>query len=153
MDKLRSLISNVFQNLKEDSYPRGFKRIYPSGGAIYEIDPVIHSLDDRILSCGSYHYNFEKKDFDLIEQKDFEIFEFSETKPKIIISLVADLKLLPIKYDNISYKITLQNSGVIISYLALMATALGLKIRPIGIELNALNLGKDKLPVGEVWVY
>lgn len=148
---LKDALMFLFQNIDtQEDYPRGFRRIYPSGGGFYEIEPyiVLPSGSDHL--SGLYFYDREQRDFVLLEKGEHfskELLNLETDKASIL--LVSDLNYLRSKYNQISLKIAYQNSGVLLSYLYLIFGAFSLYGYPKGIEsaqrvLKSLEKKSDK---------
>lgn len=140
LDDLKNCLAHLFQNIKDESYPRGFRRPYPSGGGFYETEAFLVLPDSLDGDGGLYRFNNEDCKFEILEKGAHFSNEIMNTKTdKASILLVCNLDYLRNKYEDISLKIAYQNAGVILSYLYIILGASKIFGYPKGIE------GSDKL--------
>jgi hypothetical protein len=118
LNDLKNCLAYLFQNIKDESYPRGFRRPYPSGGGFYETEALLVLPDSLESDGGLYRFNNEDCKFEILEKGAHFSKEIMNTKTdKASILLVCNLDYLRNKYEDISLKIAYQNAGVILSYL------------------------------------
>lgn len=105
------------------------RKLYPSAGGIYEIYPVVYLYDDSVgLPKGAYRYKGGQENpfaplgnIGLAPSNQDQRFT-----ARCCISLIAEPKVIGYKYGPLSFKLSLLNAGVMISYLSIFSSALGL---------------------------
>lgn len=117
-------------------------RPVPSGGAIHEIElyAVVGSCDG--IERGMYHYHGQEHALYRLPQGDQAVESFltraaqsmgqPDEPPQCLIILASRLPRLAWKYQQIAYRITLLNAGVLVQSLYLVATSMRLACSAIG---------------------
>ena len=130
--RVKAVCKNDLQDLS--------KRVYPGGGAIYELElyPVIRTCQG--MDSGMYHYDPQDHVLEKIENSLLEIDPFIQNAvwatggkcmPQVVILIAARFQRLSWKYQTIAYATILKNTGVLIQTMYLVATAM--KLAPCGI--------------------
>ena len=138
------------------------RRIYPNGGASYELE--LYPVVDRCagLESGLYHYDAGRHELVRLQQRTAEVeqvFAMAQTatagiaQPQIVLNIAARFARVQWKYRSICYATILRNTGALYQTLYLAATQLGLS--PCGLgsgnaELFARLTGLDPTVEGTV---
>jgi SagB-type dehydrogenase family enzyme len=120
----------------------GFRRPYPSGGGIYELEYYIavHACDG--LEPGFYHYraakhalyrlNVESSILERLIEQAVNSWGGQYPAPNLLITLAARLPRIAWKYEGMAYRTILINAGCAIQTMYLVATAMNLAPCAIG---------------------
>ncbi|MBY5827699.1 SagB family peptide dehydrogenase [Rhizobium leguminosarum] len=140
------------------------RRTYPGGGAAYELELYITSVDCEGLAAGTYWYDPKAHVFELRSSKDVFTNAIADTamrsgalrhRPQVVLLITSRMSRLAWKYQGISLALTLKNTGVLLQQFYLVATALGLPSCALGAgDTPLINLATgthliDEAPVGE----
>jgi hypothetical protein len=136
----RTLTKERLIHLLQLVFPSSGAPIYPSAGGVYELYPLLEN--------GSYQLNKENLQIIKKHPTDFQLFK--EQKIRMIIFIISDYIKLKIKYQDLSLKLTYQNSGVVLSYIYLTATTLGMRCTAYGgsAARRIIDLPRDHFEVG-----
>lgn len=111
------------------------KRLYPCGGASYEIEFYLTIDKCAGLTPGFYWYNPLDHALALIQEANKETEKLlldayqatgEACRPQIVITLAARFQRIAWKYQGIAYSLILKDVGVIYSTMYLVATAMNL---------------------------
>jgi SagB-type dehydrogenase family enzyme len=117
------------------------RRLYPGGGAIYELELYIVSNSCKDLNRGIYHYDPKnhalhplEADLKNVEKLilDAKGSMAAEKPPQLLIIIASRFQRLAWKYRSIPYAITLKNCGTLIQTMYLVATAMNLSPCAVG---------------------
>jgi SagB-type dehydrogenase family enzyme len=117
------------------------KRLYPSGGACYELECYLAVGECAGLAAGIYYYQPIDHDLTLVPAPDQDVAELlrdawraagMEDDPQVLVILAARFGRVSVKYESIAYAVILKNTGVLIQTMQLVATELGLAGCPLG---------------------
>ena len=111
------------------------RRIYPSGGASYELElyPVVDRCDG--LESGLYHYDADRHELVRLRERTPDVERVFATarmstaevaRPQIVLAVAARFARVQWKYRSICYATILRNTGALYQTLYLCATELGL---------------------------
>lgn len=111
------------------------RRIYPNGGASYELE--LYPVVDRCagLESGLYHYDAGRHELVRLQERTPEVeqvFAMAQTataniaQPQIVLNIAARFARVQWKYRSICYATILRNTGALYQTLYLAATQLGL---------------------------
>ena len=111
------------------------RRIYPSGGASYELElyPVVDRCDG--LESGLYHYDAARHELVRLRERTPDVERVLATarmgtahvaRPQIVLAVAARFARVQWKYRSICYATILRNTGALYQTLYLVATQLGL---------------------------
>ena len=111
------------------------RRIYPSGGASYELElyPVVDRCDG--LESGLYHYDADRHELVRLRERTPDVERVLATarmgtahvaRPQIVLAIAARFARVQWKYRSICYATILRNTGALYQTLYLVATQLGL---------------------------
>lgn len=117
-------------------------RPVPSGGAIHELELYVVVGVCAGIERGMYHYHGQEHALYRLPQSDLSVEPFlaraaqsmaqPDEPPQCLIILASRLPRLAWKYEQIAYRITLLNAGVMIQSLYLVATSMNLACSAIG---------------------
>ncbi len=125
--RIKQKISNEHQDLSQ--------RIYPSGGAIYELELylTIHACEG--VPRGFYHYCPDLHRLEKIETtneqheallRDARSSSGLDANPQVLITISARFERLFWKYESMAYSVMLKNVGTLYQTMYLVATAMDL---------------------------
>ncbi len=112
------------------------ERVYPSGGAIYELEmyPIVHLCEG--ISSGLYHYCPQKHQLYGLSGATDPVARLlnnarmtmgnASNPPQVLIILAARFQRLAWKYQSMSYGLLLKHVGVLYQTMYLVATAMDL---------------------------
>lgn len=117
------------------------KRVYPGGGAIYELElyPLIQHC--KGIVPGLYHYDPYDHILEKINAPSSEISLFTQdaslstglqSEPQVIFLIAARFQRLSWKYQSMAYAAMLKNTGALLQTMYLVATAMKLAPCAIG---------------------
>lgn len=117
-------------------------RVFPSGGAIHEIEFYLSVRQCQDLDPGFYHYhgvdhalcrlpNAEAQAAAIVARAG-EDWAQPDAPPQVVITLASRVPRIAWKYDTVAYRATLMNAGVIVQTIYLVATDMGLGCAPAG---------------------
>jgi len=117
------------------------KRLYPSGGACYELECYLAVSECAGLAAGLYYYQPLDHDVTLLPAPNLDVTELlrdawraagMESDPQVLVILAARFARVSVKYESIAYAVILKNAGVLMQTMQLVATELGLAGCPLG---------------------
>lgn len=145
--RIRQKISTEHQELS--------RRIYPSGGAIYELELYLSVHACEGVPAGFYHYcpdrhRLERIDADpgVVESllRDARGASGLDSDPQVLITISARFERLFWKYESMAYSLLLKNVGTLYQTMYLVATAMDLAPCALGggdADLFAKAAGTD----------
>ena len=117
-------------------------RVFPSGGAIHEIEFYLSVRQCEGLAPGFYHYHAFDHALDRVPGAEEhaativgragEDWNQPEEPPQVVVTLASRLPRLAWKYDTVAYRATLMNTGVVVQTMYLVATDMDLGCAPAG---------------------
>ena len=117
-------------------------RVYPSGGAIHEIEFYLSVRDCGGLAPGFYHYHAFDHALDhllgaaaqaeTIIRRAGEDWGQPDEPPQVVVTLASRLPRLAWKYDTVAYRATMMNAGVAVQTMYLVAEDMNLGCAPAG---------------------
>ena len=137
-NELAGLLATVFKVSEEDvtSGEDKSRRLYPSGGALYETAAYVTMVDCESHPDGIYRYD---PDDNSLLQLDTSINAASkylstvgrswgagDETPRSVITLVSDASVVVSKYEAMAYRLMLLNVGVILQTITQVAALAGL---------------------------
>ena len=138
-------------------------RVYPSGGALYEIDIVLFANRVAGLAPGAYLYRQGSHSLGAltgdIAKQERVLFAASEatgagmSRPQALIVLAARFPDIATKYEGIAYSLMLKHVGVMMATIQFSATAMGIGSVPLGTgdsDAFALATGLDYYTQGSI---
>lgn len=138
-------------------------RVYPSGGALYEIDIVLFANRVAGLAPGAYLYRQGSHSLGAltgdIEKQEKVLFGASDatgagmSRPQALLVLAARFPDIATKYEGIAYSLMLKHVGVMMATIQYSATAMGLGSVPLGTgdsDAFALATGLDYYTQGSI---
>lgn len=110
-------------------------RVYPSGGALYEME--VYLVVDRAagLASGLYHYDPKAHALEPVAERTKGVAALldaafytadQKSRPQVLIVLAARFQRMQWKYQSMAYAAILKHVGVIYQTMYLVATAMGL---------------------------
>jgi SagB-type dehydrogenase family enzyme len=132
------------------------RRVYPSGGAIHELEfyPLINTCDG--LEAGLYHYNAGSHSLHRTPATGLQCERLLDSaaaamgdvcgRPAILVNVTARLPRIAWKYEGMAYRTVLLNAGAVLQTMYLVATAMDLGPCAVGNgdpELLAAAAGID----------
>jgi SagB-type dehydrogenase family enzyme len=117
------------------------KRLYPSGGACYELECYLAVRECAGLAAGLYYYQPLDHYLTPLPAPDQDVTELlrdawsaagMEDDPQVLVILAARFGRVSVKYESIAYAVILKNTGVLMQTMQLVATELGLAGCPLG---------------------
>lgn len=117
-------------------------RVFPSGGAIHEIEFYLSVRQCDGLAPGFYHYHAFDHALERIETaaphaaaivaQAGEDWDQPEAPPQIVVTLASRVPRIAWKYDTLAYRATLMNTGVALQTMYLVAADMNLGCAPAG---------------------
>lgn len=117
-------------------------RVFPSGGAIHEIEFYLSVRVCDGLQPGFYHYHGYDHALDRLPEADDqantivrragEDWGQPDEPPQVVLTLASRLPRLAWKYDTVAYRATMMNAGVIVQTMYLVAQDMNLGCAPAG---------------------
>lgn len=136
------------------------QRTYPSGGARYPLEVYVATKGSETMETGLYHYHVPTHSLEQLGGADLyeaicrsTTYEFAKTAPAfLIITSVWERNFD--KYRDFGYPIIMIETGHLGQNLLLMATALGIKTRPLaGFRYDELAAALDIEIINEAPVH
>ena len=132
-ERMTVLVQNPIMGRKTDFEIT--RRIYPNGGASYELE--LYPVVDRCagLESGMYHYDAGSHELVRLRERTpavERVLAMAQTatagiaQPQIVLNIAARFARVQWKYRSICYATTLRNTGALYQTLYLAATQLGL---------------------------
>ncbi|MCG8458495.1 MAG: SagB family peptide dehydrogenase [Holophagales bacterium] len=168
LDQLGELFFRAarIRRLETDGDCETSRRVYPGGGALYELEiyPVVHRC--RGLEAGLYHYDAWRHGLWTLgppsEESRALLKAAGQTarapQPDVLLVLAARFQRVSWKYGSMAYAGILKNVGVLLQTFYLVATAMKLRVCALGggnSDLFARATGKpytEESSVGELIV-
>ncbi len=117
------------------------RRVYPGGGAAYEIEVYLAVGRCGGLDPGLYHYRPLAHELERVSGPAAEVTRLLEiARPssqaagpvQVLVLLAARFQRMSYKYESMAYATILKDTGVLLQTLYLVATALGLAACALG---------------------
>lgn len=111
------------------------KRLYPGGGALYELELYLAVNQGLDLKPGLYHYDPLGHRLNLVREqdklingllKDAEQAAALRVPPQVLIIIAAQFQRVAWKYQSMAYSLILKDAGVLLQTMYLVATAMSL---------------------------
>ncbi|HET9529134.1 MAG TPA: SagB family peptide dehydrogenase [Blastocatellia bacterium] len=115
-------------------------RVYPGGGAAYELELYLAVDRCKGVSAGLYHYDPFDHKLCRLSRKTRAVEQLLEraaktahaTAPQVLIIIAARFQRMSWRYESISYATILKDVGVLYEAMYLVATAMGLSACALG---------------------
>ncbi|MEK7627838.1 MAG: SagB/ThcOx family dehydrogenase [Patescibacteria group bacterium] len=136
------------------------RRPYPSGGGYYPIEAYLLAFSVETLQRAVFHYRPDVHALEHLwalstqEKVETYVSRTESLQGANVLLLTASLEKSSRKYHDFAYPLALLEAGHIMQNMALVATALGVRLRPFGgLDHQAIEKVLDIDPQEELVVY